>query len=142
MKNSNLKSNLRYKVHNMFKFEIFNYFGALFFLFQILMTVFPLESTTCRRISPPSINQLFVLFHLMGVACHPFDPVINFWSCFCGKIEKSMKKWAKMLLFNMIHASYLRSDSKFELFRKFWFRKLSLYLTFTSGTAVKGMLKI
>ena len=84
MKNSNLKSNLRYKMHNFFKFYLFDDFGSLFFLFQTYMTAFPYESTTCRKISPPSINQLFVLFHLVGVACHPFDPVINFWCCFVG----------------------------------------------------------
>ena len=82
MKNTYLKSHFRYKVHNIFKCDIFVNFGALFFLFQTQMTAFPYESTTCRKISPPSIHQIFVLFHLVGVPCLPEPALMNLWTDF------------------------------------------------------------
>ena len=49
MKISKLKLNLRYKVHNIFKIDIFYDFGELFFLFTTHITAFLYESTTCRK---------------------------------------------------------------------------------------------
>ena len=57
----------------------FDNFGALFFLFQIHMTAFPYESKTCRNFWQQPTNQLFVLFHLVGVTCWAYVGVMNFW---------------------------------------------------------------
>ena len=66
-------------MHNIFKFDIFDDFGALFFLFQIHMTAFPYDSKTCRNFRQQPTNQLFVLFHLVGVTCWAYVGVMNFW---------------------------------------------------------------
>ena len=88
-----------YEVHNIYKFDIFVSFGVLFFLFQTHIIAFPYESTTCRKISPSSINQLFVLFHLVGVSCQTNEDNINFLCCFCEKLEKYMKKMGQNAYF-------------------------------------------
>ena len=105
MKNSYLKSHFRNKVHNIFKCDIFVNFGAHFFLFQTHMTAFPYESTTCRKISPPLIHQLFVLFHLVGVPCLPEPALMNLWTDFCWKPPKYIKNTVEMPLFQ--HAIHL-----------------------------------
>ena len=88
-----------YEVHNIYKFDIFVSFGVLFFLFQTHIIAFPYESTTCREISPPLINQFFVLFHLAGVSCQTNEDNINFLCCFCEKLEKYMKKMGQNAYF-------------------------------------------
>ena len=67
-------------------------FGALLFLFKTHMAAFSYESTTCRKISPPSIDQLFVLFHLVGVACLPGPALMNFWHGLGVQLQKSDQK--------------------------------------------------
>ena len=47
MENSNLKSNVRYEVHNNVKFNIFDNFEALFSLSHIRPTTFPHVPKSC-----------------------------------------------------------------------------------------------
>ena len=47
MKNSNLKLNVRYEVHNNVKSNIFDDFGPLFLLFHIHPTTFPHVPKSC-----------------------------------------------------------------------------------------------
>ena len=79
MKNSNLKLNVRYEVHNNVKSNIFDDFGALFSLSRIHHSNFFYESKTFERLRPHCINQLFVLFDLVGVPCWALVGSMNFW---------------------------------------------------------------
>ena len=142
MKSWNLILNLMYEVHNIYKFDIFVSFGVLFFLFQTHIIAFPYESTTCREISPPSINQLFVLFHLVGVLCQTDEDNINFLCGLYGELDILAQKLMKMPNFIISHSSHLKSESKFEFFRKFWYRKHSFYVIITLRRPSKGMIKI
>ena len=79
MKNSNLKLNVRYEVHNNVKSNIFNNFAALFSLFYIHQTTFSYVINIYRRQVAPYFNQFFVLFHLAGVSSWTLEDIINFW---------------------------------------------------------------
>ena len=87
-------------------------------------------------------NQFFVLFHLAGVSCLALDGIINFWHHLGVQLQKMTKKWLKMLNNTIFNCPYLKSNSKFKNFMKFWFRKHFLYPAFTIRRPVKGMLKI
>ena len=79
MKNSNLKLNVRYEVHNNVKTNIFNDFGAVFshsHTHQITFFYVPTISYTQTHLY---INQIFVLFHLAGVSSWTLEDIINFW---------------------------------------------------------------
>ena len=126
VKNSNLILKLMYQVHSIFELDIFDSFGALFFLFHTPMTAFTYESKTCQNFWHLSINQLFVLFHLVGVPCWPIVDLFNFFDGLWRKVEKKPKKLMIMSIYMISLSSDLISDSRFEFFGKFWYREHSL----------------
>ena len=87
MKNSNLKLNVRYEVHNNVKSNIFNNFAALFSLFYIHQTTFSYVINIYRRRVAPYLNQFFVLFHLAGVSSWTLEDIINFWYGLWREVE-------------------------------------------------------
>ena len=142
MINSNLKLVVRYEVHNNVKSNIFNDFAALFSLFYIHQTTFSYVINIYRRWVAPYLNQFFVLFHLAGVSCRTLEDIMNFWHDLGFELEKMTKKWLKMLNYAILNCPYLKSESKFKNFIKFWFMKHFLYPAFTIRRPVKSMVKI
>ena len=55
--------------------------------------------------------------------------------------KKSSEKSTKLQIHAIIHCPYPNSDSKFRIFRQFWYRELFPNLTFTFWRLVKGMVK-
>ena len=142
MKNSNLKFNERYEVHNDVKTNIFNDFGAVFSHSHTHQITFFYVPTISYMQTHLYTNQFFVLFHLAGVSCLALDGIINFWHHLGVQLQKMTKKWLKMLNNTIFNCPYLNFNSKFKNFMKFWFRKHFLYPAFTIRRPVKGMLKI
>ena len=113
-KSTNLILNLMNYVHNIYKLDIFHHFWAHFFLFQINMTAFPYESKTCQNFWHLFINQLFVLFHLVGVPCWTIVDLLNFLDSLWRKIEKMPKILMNMSSYMIPLSSDLISDFRFE----------------------------
>ena len=92
MKNSNMKLNGRYEVHNNVKFNIFDDFVALFSLSDIHQTTFPYVINIYQRQAAPYFNQLFMLFHLAGVSCRTLEDIMNFWHDLGVELQKNDQK--------------------------------------------------
>ena len=95
MKNSNLKLNERYELHNNVKFNIFDDFVALFSLSDIHQTTFPYVINIYQRRAAPYFDHLFMLFHLAGVPSLPLPAFMNFCHGFLGQLQKSDQKMAE-----------------------------------------------
>ena len=73
----------------------------------LLQAAFSPVATECYRQTHLFINQLCVLFHLVGVPCWAFEGVINFWSGLCSQLEKNVAKIGENAKFqNVMHLVY------------------------------------